>query len=288
MTRAPSKREKVLTALEAIGGQGTAAEIAQATQEEFGPQHHVPSAKVSYFLVREDSVQVDQDGPDAAIFHLNGDVDQANDVDEDPHDVDQADEGDEGGEDEGDLPPLPEDVKDELNSSSHMATVLRAAIDVDERGSTIATKAIRDRCADEWTKAPETRVESRTSTCIHELRDKGILEDAGRGSWRLRPADELDENDDVDDVPEDRGGDQEETDDVEQLDQNREDDVDAEGRPPAPRPITTGGGLTERELELLEDAIRPRIHSEYMNPSNAERDAWLWVRVRQLLGWGPP
>jgi hypothetical protein len=296
VTGAPSKREKVLRSLDAIGGEGTAAEISQATQEQFGPQNHVTEASVSNFLVREDTVEVDKDGPDAAIFHLNGEGD---DIDEDEGDEDEGDE-------EGlDLPPLPGDIEQKVNPSTHTATVLRAAIDVDERGSTIATSAIRDRCADEWTEASEKLVERRASTCIKTLHDRGLLEDAGHGSWRVRSADELDENEDVDeDVFDDRGADQD--DDVDENldelvgieakgpvvdgdpDEDEQKDVDADGRSPAPRPIKMGSGLSERELELLEAAMENRIGSECVDRDNAKRDAWLWVRARQMLRWGPP
>jgi hypothetical protein len=305
VTGAPSKSEKVLTALEAIGGQGTAAEISQATQEQFGPQHHVPEASVSYFLVREDTVDVDKDGPDAAIFHLNG----------------------HGEEDDLDLPPIPQDLEGAVVPGSHTATVLRAAIDVDERGSTIATSAIRERCADEWPEASEDLLETRTSTCINSLHERGFLEDAGRGNWRVRTPDELDENDGVEeDARDDRGADQEEADDVEQLDQTtdvdidenldeaehndveedvRDDrgadqeepddvdedqhqDVDADDPSPPPRQMQMSSILTDRELELLEDAMKTRIGSDYADRDRAKRDAWLWVRARQLRLRGPP
>jgi hypothetical protein len=191
---------------------------------------------------------------------------------------------------------------------SHTATELRAAIVVDERGSTIATSAIRERCADEWPEASEDLLETRTSTCINSLHERGFLEDAGRGNWRVRTPDELDENDDVEqldqttdvdvdenldeaehndveeEVRDDRGADQEEPDDV---DEDQHQDVDADD-PSPPRQMQMSSILTDRELELLEDAMKTRIGSDYADRDRAKRDAWLWVRARQLRLRGPP
>jgi hypothetical protein len=275
VTGAPSKSEKVLTALEAIGGEGTAAEISQATQEEFGPQNHVPKAGVSYFLVREDTVEVDKDGPDAAIFRLN----------------DEAD-------DDEQLPPLPEDLEGQLTPDTVRIDVLRAMLATGPRGESLSFQAVSTVYA-RGKDLTEDRAKKRVSSGIQELKDRGLVEDAGHGEWSVPSPTELDEPEDVRD---DRGANQEEADDIEQLEQTDDDvdenldedehndvdhgdadDVDADGQPPAPRPIKMGSGLSERELELLEAAMEDQIGTEY-----AKRDAWMWVRARQLLGWGPP